>query len=219
MEELASLQVENWLAENKITDWKTSVDKFDTDSNSSSLFANKGSVTYEYYNHKVKLQNDSPFKSLYNALKGFPAPAVVQPIELGENVKNFIDKFVVNAPYLDFEASRVAYFQKVTEPLNNEENKEKDQDPVVDADGGLAGLPVRSNRSKRAVATEDFIKQIDSMTVLELNNLVKALEDNYGVNASAAAVIVSNSPGNIQPDEPEEQTEFKVILKNFGAKK
>ena len=40
-----------------------------------------------------------------------------------------------------------------------------------------------------AIATEDFIKQIDEMTVLELNNLVKALEEHYGVSAAAAAVI------------------------------
>ena len=38
------------------------------------------------------------------------------------------------------------------------------------------------------VATEEFIKQIDEMTVLELNNLVKALEEHYGVSAAAAAV-------------------------------
>ena len=45
-----------------------------------------------------------------------------------------------------------------------------------------------------AVATEDFIKQIDGMTVLELNNLVKALEDHYGVSA-AAAVAAPAGPG------------------------
>ena len=39
-----------------------------------------------------------------------------------------------------------------------------------------------------AIAAEDFIKQIDEMTVLELNSLVKELEDHYGVSAAAAAV-------------------------------
>ena len=39
-----------------------------------------------------------------------------------------------------------------------------------------------------AIATQDFIQQIDEMTVLELNNLVKALEEHYGVSAAAAAV-------------------------------
>ncbi|HBL25462.1 MAG TPA: hypothetical protein DD490_01360 [Acidobacteria bacterium] len=36
-----------------------------------------------------------------------------------------------------------------------------------------------------AIATEDFIAQIDGLTVLELNNLVKALEAHYGVSAAA----------------------------------
>ncbi|MEM8997070.1 MAG: 50S ribosomal protein L7/L12, partial [Acidobacteriota bacterium] len=45
------------------------------------------------------------------------------------------------------------------------------------------------------IATEDFIKQIDEMTVLELNNLVKALEDHYGVSAAAAAVAVGPAAG------------------------
>ncbi len=38
-----------------------------------------------------------------------------------------------------------------------------------------------------AMSTQEFIQQIDTMTVLELNGLVKALEDHYGVSAAAAA--------------------------------
>ena len=39
-----------------------------------------------------------------------------------------------------------------------------------------------------AIVTEDFIKQVDGMTVLELNTLVKAMEEHYGVSAAAAVV-------------------------------
>ena len=46
-----------------------------------------------------------------------------------------------------------------------------------------------------AIAVEDFIKQIDDLTVLELNNLVKALEDHYGVSAAAAAVPMAAVAG------------------------
>ena len=46
-----------------------------------------------------------------------------------------------------------------------------------------------------AIATEDFIKQIDDMSVLELNDLVKALEDHYGVSAAAAAVPMAVAGG------------------------
>ena len=42
-----------------------------------------------------------------------------------------------------------------------------------------------------AIAVEEFIQQIDGMSVLELNNLVKALEDHYGVSAAAAAVVAA----------------------------
>lgn len=70
-----------------------------------------------------------------------------------------------------------------------------------------------------AVATEDFIKQIDEMTVLDLNNLVKALEDHYGVSAAAAAVAVAG-PGQADGGgEAEEKTEFDVVLTSFGEKK
>jgi large subunit ribosomal protein L7/L12 len=71
-----------------------------------------------------------------------------------------------------------------------------------------------------AIATEDFIKQIDGMSVLELNNLVKALEDHYGVSAAAAAMPAAAAGGAAGAVEaPEEQTEFEVVLKTVGDKK
>ncbi len=57
-----------------------------------------------------------------------------------------------------------------------------------------------------AVSTEDFVKQIETMTVLDLANLVKALEERFGVSAAAAAPV-------------EEQTEFTVVLSDVGDKK
>jgi large subunit ribosomal protein L7/L12 len=71
-----------------------------------------------------------------------------------------------------------------------------------------------------AVSTEDFISQIDEMTVLELNNLVKALEDHYGVSAAAAAmpVAVAGAAGGGEA-AAEEQTEFDVVMSSFGDKK
>jgi large subunit ribosomal protein L7/L12 len=71
-----------------------------------------------------------------------------------------------------------------------------------------------------AIATEDFIKQIDEMTVLDLNNLVKALEDHYGVSAAAAAVAMPAAGGGGAAAAPvEEKTEFDVVLKAAGDKK
>ena len=72
-----------------------------------------------------------------------------------------------------------------------------------------------------AIAAEDFIKQVDEMTVLELNNLVKALEDHYGVSAAAAAVPMAAVAGAAGGGEAaaEEQTEFDVVLTAIGDKK
>ncbi len=70
-----------------------------------------------------------------------------------------------------------------------------------------------------AIATEDFIRQIDEMTVLELNNLVKALEEHYGVSAAAAAVAAPAGGGAAAAAPVEEKTEFDVVLKAAGEKK
>ena len=70
-----------------------------------------------------------------------------------------------------------------------------------------------------AIATEEFIKQIDELTVLELNNLVKALEDHYGVSAAAAAVAAPAGGGAAPAAAVEEKTEFDVVLKAAGDKK
>jgi len=72
-----------------------------------------------------------------------------------------------------------------------------------------------------AIAAEDFIKQIDEMTVLELYGLVKELEEHYGVSAAAAAVpMAAAAPGAGGGDAAaEEQTEFDVVLTAIGDKK
>ena len=65
---------------------------------------------------------------------------------------------------------------------------------------------------------EEFIAEIEKMTVLELNDLVKALEEKFGVSAAAAVVAVPGAAGAAAPAE-EEKTEFDVILKDVGANK
>ena len=71
-----------------------------------------------------------------------------------------------------------------------------------------------------AISTEDFVKQIETMTVLVLSNLVKALEDRFGVSAAAAAPMAMAAPGAAAAAAPaEEQTEFTVVLTEIGEKK
>jgi large subunit ribosomal protein L7/L12 len=71
-----------------------------------------------------------------------------------------------------------------------------------------------------AVSTEDFVKQIESMSVLDLANLVKALEDRFGVSAAAAAAPMAMPAGAAAAAAPvEEKTEFTVVLQEIGEKK
>lgn len=65
---------------------------------------------------------------------------------------------------------------------------------------------------------EELISAIESMTVLELAELVKALEEKFGVSA-AAPVAVAAAAGAPAAAAEEEKTEFDVILKDAGADK
>ncbi|MCH5148106.1 MAG: 50S ribosomal protein L7/L12 [Clostridiales bacterium] len=65
-----------------------------------------------------------------------------------------------------------------------------------------------------------FIEEIKTMTVLELNELVKALEEEFGVSAAApVAVAAAPAAGAAAVPAVEEKTEFNVVLKDAGAKK
>ena len=64
---------------------------------------------------------------------------------------------------------------------------------------------------------EQFIEDIKAMTVLELADLVKALEEEFGVSAAATAVAVAGPAA--AAEAVEEKTEFDVILKEVGPEK
>ena len=68
-----------------------------------------------------------------------------------------------------------------------------------------------------AVQTE-ILDKISSMTVLELSELIKAMEDKFGVSA-AAAVAVAGPAAAAPAAAAEEQTEFTVVLSSFGDNK
>ena len=72
-----------------------------------------------------------------------------------------------------------------------------------------------------AISTEDFVKQIETMSVLDLSNLVKALEERFGVSAAAAAAPAAVAGGGSAAAAApvEEQTEFAVVLQEVGEKK
>ena len=64
---------------------------------------------------------------------------------------------------------------------------------------------------------EKLIADIKAMSVLELADLVKALEEEFGVSAAATAVAVAGPAAQAAPEE--EKTEFDVILKEIGPEK
>ncbi|MBR3880727.1 MAG: 50S ribosomal protein L7/L12, partial [Mailhella sp.] len=68
------------------------------------------------------------------------------------------------------------------------------------------------------ITKEQVVEFIANMTVLELAEFIKELEEKFGVSAAAPAVAVAAAPAAAAPAE-EEKTEFDVILKEVGANK
>ena len=65
---------------------------------------------------------------------------------------------------------------------------------------------------------QKLIEEVKAMTVLELNDLVKALEAEFGVSAAVAAAPAAGGAAEAAP-AAEEKTEFDVVLKDIGANK
>ena len=78
-------------------------------------------------------------------------------------------------------------------------------------------------KGKKTATTEDILAFIKDMTVLELSQLVKALETEFGVSAAAPVVTATAAPTAAGTAEAapaaEEKTEFNVMLKDMGANK
>jgi large subunit ribosomal protein L7/L12 len=70
-----------------------------------------------------------------------------------------------------------------------------------------------------AVATAEILDAISNMTVLELSQLIKEMEDKFGVSAAAATVAAAPAAAGAAAPAAEEQTEFNVVLTNSGANK
>ncbi len=65
-----------------------------------------------------------------------------------------------------------------------------------------------------------LIEEVKAMTVVELNDLVKALEEEFGVSAAAPVAVAGAVAGGADAaPAAEEKTEFNVVLKDFGANK
>jgi large subunit ribosomal protein L7/L12 len=70
-----------------------------------------------------------------------------------------------------------------------------------------------------ALARAEILDAISNMTVLELSQLIKDMEDKFGVSAAAAAVAVAAPAAGVAAAAVEEKTEFTVVLTNAGPNK
>ncbi|NLB90380.1 MAG: 50S ribosomal protein L7/L12 [Clostridiales bacterium] len=66
---------------------------------------------------------------------------------------------------------------------------------------------------------EEIMAAVENMTVLELADLVKAMEDKFGVSAAAAVAVVAGGGAPAAGGAEEEKTEFDVVLKDAGSEK
>jgi large subunit ribosomal protein L7/L12 len=70
-----------------------------------------------------------------------------------------------------------------------------------------------------AVSKEEILEAIANMTVMEVVELIEAMEEKFGVTAAAAVAAVPAAGGGGEAAAAEEQTEFDVVLASFGANK
>jgi len=70
-----------------------------------------------------------------------------------------------------------------------------------------------------AVTREEILESVGNMSVLELSELIKDMEEKFGVSAQAAVAVAAPAAGGGEPAAAEEQTEFDVVLSSFGEKK
>lgn len=100
--------------------------------------------------------------------------------------------------------------------------EEKPEEPKKQKETGKAAPKPAAAREGRTISKDDLIAAIKNMTVLDLSELVKALEAEFGVSAAAQVAVASSAASTdaaAPAEEEEEKVEFTVTLKDFGANK
>ena len=113
-------------------------------------------------------------------------------------------------------------------PENEEEKAQEtteekvDEKPKASKTTAAKKTPAKTaEKAKKPSSFEEIMTTIKSMTVLELAELVKALEEEFGVSAAAPVAVAAPgvAPAEAPAAEEEEKTDFNVVLKDFGANK
>ncbi len=105
--------------------------------------------------------------------------------------------------------------------MPEEETKVEEIKTEQEADSKIEKPKAKAPSAKakeKQISSEELMSTIKNMTVLELAELVKALETEFGISAAAPVAVAAAAPA-AAPAEAEEQTEFTVILKDIGANK
>ncbi len=107
--------------------------------------------------------------------------------------------------------------------MADEETKtqEKPGESPVEEEKPKAEKAPAKKSTKKSASSDSIIDQIKNMTVLELSELVKALEEEFGVTAAAPVALAAAAPAESAgpAQDEEEKTEFNVILKEIGENK
>ena len=105
--------------------------------------------------------------------------------------------------------------EKVVKKLKAEQQPVKEE--VVKKPKAEVTKPPASAKAEKATAIDKIMASIKDMTVLELAELVKALETEFGVSAAPVAATPVAGPSKASAPVVEEKTEFNVILKEIGT--
>ena len=100
--------------------------------------------------------------------------------------------------------------------------EEKPEEPKKPKDTKLAAPKPVAAREGRTMTKDELVASIKNMTVLDLSELVKALEAEFGVSAAAPMAVAAPAAATAEalpPEVEEEKAEFTVMLKDIGANK
>ena len=105
-----------------------------------------------------------------------------------------------------------------------EKQKEEASEMTTEEEKTPKKRATAAKKETTAMSKDDVVTAIKEMTVLELSELVKTLEETLGVSAAASMVAAAPAAaaaaaGQVPTVEAEEQTEFSVVLKDIGANK
>ncbi len=116
-------------------------------------------------------------------------------------------------PEVAEKAEEISEVEEKAEEISKVEEKAEEISKVKKAPKAKATSP----QGTKTMTKEEVIEAVKNMTVLELAELVKALEDEFGVTAAAPMAVAAAAPGAAPAEE--EKTEFTVVLKEIGENK